>query len=136
MLSEEVILGGSFLNFFPDFKTHIAQFFLSKKILSDFSIISDIALGIIAFSIGSELIFQKIKKLGKSIFFIVVCESLGAFLIVFLSFFIFFRSHILLGLLLGAIASANGSSRHCCCNQRTKSNGNAYNYNSCGCRNR
>ena len=49
-----VIMGGSFLNIF----TH--------KILYRVEFINDLALGIIAFLIGAELKFSKLKSLGKT----------------------------------------------------------------------
>jgi len=47
------------------------------------SIITDIALAIIAYSIGGSLKFSRLKQLGKSIVWINVTESLGAFVITF-----------------------------------------------------
>lgn len=48
-----------------------------------FSIVTDIALAIIAYSIGGSLEFSRLKQLGKSIVWINVTESLGAFVITF-----------------------------------------------------
>lgn len=48
------------------------------------SIITDMALAIIAYSIGGSLKFSQLKQLGRSIVWINVAESLGAFVITFL----------------------------------------------------
>ena len=49
-----------------------------------FFIVNDIALAVIAYSVGGSLKFSKLKRLGKSIFVINACEALGAFLVTFL----------------------------------------------------
>ncbi len=89
-----IILGISFL--------HI----LDPEVISRFSIVNDIALSLIAFTVGLELSLSKLKLLGKSIFFITVCESIGTFLLVFTTLIILFPSQIALALILGSIASA------------------------------
>jgi Kef-type K+ transport system membrane component KefB len=54
------------------------------------AIISEVALAIIAFSIGSEFIFRDMLKLGKSIMVITLLEVVGAVVVVFaLMFFVF-----------------------------------------------
>lgn len=97
---------------------------ISKEIVFSLRIITTLALGLIAFTIGSELKIRKIRQLGKNIFYIAPLESLGAFLLVsgaILLFGIFFSAScgldidpgkgivtqiLPLALLLGAIASA------------------------------
>lgn len=69
--------------------------------------LSDLALGVIAFNIGSELEFSMIKKLGKSIFIIALCEALGAFILVTtVSLLLTNFEKVSLSLILGAVASA------------------------------
>ena len=88
-----VILGNSFLNIFnPD-------------LVNRMEIVNDLALGIIAFIIGGELNFSRLKRLGKTIFSIAISESLGAFILVSL-FTYFFTKDIKASLVLGAVASA------------------------------
>lgn len=53
-----------------------------EQILTQLSFIPDIALGFVAFSIGSELNLKVLKRLGKSITTILLCETLLAFLLV------------------------------------------------------
>jgi len=88
-----VIFGGSILGVFRE------------DILQKVEIISDLALGIIAFSIGGELTVSNLKRLGKSIAVIVICESTGAFLFVSIITFLISRQ-LYTALILGAVASA------------------------------
>ena len=67
--------------------------------------LSDLALGIIAFNIGSELKFSEIKKLGKPIFIIALCEALGAFILV-TGAMLLLKQDIPTALILGAVSSA------------------------------
>lgn len=73
--------------------------------LENFAFISDFALGIIAFNIGSELNIKVLKKMGKSILIIAVCESLGAFTLV-TSIMLLLKQPIETALILGAVSSA------------------------------
>lgn len=76
-----------------------------NEILESIEIISSIALGIIGFSIGIELKLSILKKLGSSIFFIVLCEVFGGFLVVFAASKAFgFQTYT--ALLLGSVAAA------------------------------
>ncbi len=79
---------------------------LTPEMLNKFSPISTIALGMIAFTIGIELKVDVIKSLGKSIFSIVLCESLGAFIVVFIVLNYIYHAELNTSLLLGAVASA------------------------------
>ncbi|WP_319202718.1 cation:proton antiporter [uncultured Ilyobacter sp.] len=84
-------------------------FFIGRErvdhIIENFHLIPTIALGIIAFTIGIELKLNILKRMGKSIFFIVVWECLGAFISVFAALKIFgFETYKCL--LFGAVASA------------------------------
>ena len=74
--------------------------------IQQMGLISDIALGIVAFTIGSELRMGVLKKLGKGILTVILAESFFAFFAVF--FLIYFLTHkIYLALLLGAMAPAS-----------------------------
>ena len=79
---------------------------LTPEILIKFSPISTIALGMIAFTIGIELKVDVIKSLGKSIFSIVLFESIGAFTVVFIVLNYIYHAELNTALLLGAVASA------------------------------
>ena len=52
---------------------------LPEDVVSKMTIISDVALGFIAFSIGSEFKLSYLKKIGKSPVVIAFCEGFGAF---------------------------------------------------------
>lgn len=73
--------------------------------LETFAFISDFALGIIAFNIGSELNFKVLKQMGKSILIIAICESLGAFTLV-TGIMLLLKQPIETALILGAVSSA------------------------------
>ncbi|MFP4661635.1 MAG: cation:proton antiporter [Halanaerobiales bacterium] len=73
--------------------------------VANFSYISHLALGFIAFTIGSELSIRLIKKLGKSITYITVLQALGAFSIVTIGVLLL-GYPVYIALLLGAIATA------------------------------
>lgn len=85
--------------------------FVSFEEVQSLSIISDVALGFIAFSIGSEFKLSGIKKIGKQAFVIGIFQALVATIIVDISLVI---AHILwpsfvsmpIAIVLGAIASA------------------------------
>lgn len=63
---------------------------VSARDIDSFAIISELALAVIAFSIGSEFIIKDMLKLGKSIFIITLSQVLGAILLVFtVTYFIF-----------------------------------------------
>jgi Kef-type K+ transport system membrane component KefB len=65
-----VVLGGSVLGI------------LSKENIHSLGFLTDVALGFVAFTIGSELNIKGLKKLGKGIIYIIVAESLAAFAVV------------------------------------------------------
>ena len=60
----------------------ILGIFQVDLVREDLSIITDIALGIIAFAIGGALELSKIKRLGKQILWITLTQAFGAFLLV------------------------------------------------------
>lgn len=69
------------------------------------SILSNFALALIGFSIGGELIFHRMRKLGKSIIAISIMESLGAFFLVGTAVYLYTRS-LPTALIFGALSSA------------------------------
>jgi Kef-type K+ transport system membrane component KefB len=70
------------------------------------SFLTDIALGFVALSIGLELNFKSLKKLGGGIITVIFTESLAAFILVTAGVFILTRN-LPLSLVLGAIAPAS-----------------------------
>ncbi|MBM7558004.1 cation:proton antiporter [Halanaerobacter jeridensis] len=74
-------------------------------IIESLDYVPQVALGFIAFTIGSELSIELFKKLGKKIGFIVIFEAFGAFSLVTLAT-LAIGKELYFALLLGAIASA------------------------------
>ncbi len=56
--------------------------FHERLVKEDLTLVTDIALSIIAFSIGGSLGLAKVKRLGKQILWITLAEASGAFLVV------------------------------------------------------
>jgi NhaP-type Na+/H+ or K+/H+ antiporter len=65
-----VLLGSSFLNVVP------------LSLVQELDFISEIALGLIGFDMGSHLCFEEMRRLGRSIVFILLGEAFGALLLV------------------------------------------------------
>ncbi len=88
-----VLLGTSFLNIVP------------LELTKDLTFISEIALGLIGFDIGSHLLFSELRKLGRSIIFILLSEVIGAFALVTVGTYAITQSwHT--ALIFGALAAA------------------------------
>ena len=88
-----ILLGSSFLRLYK------------PQLLDQLTDMTTFALGLIGFIIGSELRLGTLRRLGKSIFFILFFEALGAFLLVTLGVFAF-TGKLYLGLIFGALGSA------------------------------
>jgi Kef-type K+ transport system membrane component KefB len=94
--------------------------FHERLVKEDLTLVTDIALSIIAFSIGGTLRLAKLKKLGKHILWITLAEASGAFLVVTailsLAFFLlhgfkplapsFLTLYLPLALMIGALSAA------------------------------
>jgi len=78
---------------------------IDTEFISNTTMVSDIALAIIAFSIGGELVFDKLKEIGLRVFFIALAEGGMAFALVFGSMLLLGQP-MAVSLLLGAVASA------------------------------
>jgi len=89
-----VILGPSILNLFDE------------PSMEQLSFITEIALGFVAFSIGSELNLSSLKRLGTGIISIILAESFGAFLIVTLAIYLLTRD-LPMSLIFGSMAPAS-----------------------------
>jgi len=78
--------------------------FLNSSELESFQIISDIALGFIAFQVGNELWFGKLKKSGTKIVVITIIQAvLTTSIVIFATSFVV---DISVALMLGAVAAA------------------------------
>ena len=89
-----VILGPSILHLFDEVS------------MERLSFITEIALGFVAFSIGSELNMSALKRLGGGIISIILAESFGAFFIVVLAVYALTRD-LPLALIFGSMAPAS-----------------------------
>ncbi|WMM25184.1 cation:proton antiporter [Tissierella sp. MB52-C2] len=89
-----VLIGPSIFNLVP------------KEVSSSLEIISEAALGFIAYSIGSEINFQQLKKVGKSLITITFFEALCPVILVTLTMVFIFKQSLAFSMVIGAIASA------------------------------
>jgi Kef-type K+ transport system membrane component KefB len=88
-----VVMGSSFLNIVP------------LELIDELTFISQIALGLIGFDMGSHLLFKDLRRLGRSISFILIFEAVGTAALVTAG--IYLITHDLpTALIFGAIASA------------------------------
>lgn len=88
-----VLLGNSALNLIP------------LQMVSDFSPITDLALALIGFMVGSELKQSVFQRFGRQLIIILFAEGLMAFALV-AAVVALFTQNLPLGILLGALASA------------------------------
>jgi len=78
---------------------------LKKSDIAQMDLVSEVALGIIGFIVGSELSLKKVKEVGKAICYIVCLEAMGALLLVLAGTYLLTRD-MPLALILGALAAA------------------------------
>ncbi|MDO5734233.1 MAG: cation:proton antiporter [Eubacteriales bacterium] len=79
---------------------------LPESAVSSLGIISQVALSLIAFSIGNEMKIDNLKRLGSGILIVTICEALGAFFVVTAGLILIFKSSVSFALVLGSIACA------------------------------
>lgn len=79
---------------------------IPKEVVSSFFIVSEVALGFIAYSIGSEFNLKHIRKIGLSVVWITLMESLCAVFAVTLAMIFVFHQPLHFSLVLGSIAAA------------------------------
>lgn len=89
-----VLIGHNVLNLVP------------KNIVSDLNIVSEVALGFIAFSIGSSFRISDLRRQGKSTIVITLLEALTAMLLVLLVLVFVLKEDLPFALMLSAIACA------------------------------
>ena len=88
-----VLLGNSFLHIVP------------LELIAQLTFVSELALGLIGFDIGSHLRLEDLRKLGRSIVFILVFEAIGTFALVTTGVYVLTRS-LHTALIFGALSSA------------------------------
>ncbi len=99
------ILGGSLFFWHPGGRSFSEQWLFTRDVLAEMTVITQIALGIIALSIGTELELKMLRSLGRSVVVITLFGALIPFVCVAISLWLF-QGDIALGLILGAVASA------------------------------
>jgi Kef-type K+ transport system membrane component KefB len=96
---------------------------LDEPSMERLSFITEIALGFVAFSIGSELNLASLKRLGSGIISIILAESFGAFFVVVIG--IYLLTHDLpLALIFGSMAPASAPAGTVAVIQECKAKGN------------
>ena len=79
---------------------------LSDENVHKLGFLTDVALGFVAFTIGSELNLRELKKLGKGIIYIILAESFAAFLLVTASVWLLTKN-LPMALIFGSLAPAS-----------------------------
>lgn len=80
--------------------------FISIADNQSFSIISELALSVIAFSIGSEFLIKEMKKVGKAIVIITFAEVVGAVFVVFGVMYFLFDQSFVFSIVLASMSAA------------------------------
>lgn len=80
--------------------------FITKADADQLTIISEIALAVIAFSIGSEFIIKDMMKMGKAIMIITLAEVVGAVLVVFLVMYFGFNQPFPFSIVIASMSAA------------------------------
>ncbi|NLM00681.1 MAG: cation:proton antiporter [Treponema sp.] len=89
-----ILIGHNVLNLVP------------KNIVTELNIVSEVALGFIAYSIGSSFRFSNLKQQGKGTVVIAFMEALMAMLLVFLVLFFVLKTDLPFALMISSIACA------------------------------
>ena len=80
--------------------------YISATDIDSMAVISEVALAIIAFSIGSEFVLKDMLKLGKSIIIITLLEVIGAIAVVFAVMFFVFNQPFAFSIVLASMSAA------------------------------
>lgn len=80
--------------------------YISPKDVDALAIISELALAVIAFSIGSEFIIKDMRKLGKSIVIITLAEVVVAIALVFSVMYFLFRQPFAFSIVIASMSAA------------------------------
>ena len=78
---------------------------------ASFSVISDVALAAIAFSIGSEFLVKDMKKLGRAIIIITLLEVVGAVFVVFFVVYVLFGQPFALAIVIASMSAGDIATR-------------------------
>ena len=97
---------------------------VSSDLLSASGFISNIVLGLIAFTIGQNFSGDNFRRIGKSIIWISLLEAIGAWILVTSVFLLVLRQPFYLSLLFGAISAATAPAATVMVVREYKSKGN------------
>ncbi len=79
---------------------------INPQLIKSSGLISNIALGIIAFSLGETFLFSSFREIGKTVIAISLCESLLSCILVTTGLHFLLKQPLEVSLLFGAVASA------------------------------
>lgn len=79
---------------------------ISAQDIESFSAINELALGVIAFTIGSEFVLKDMLKVGKTILVITMAEVVGAILVVFCVTFYLFNQPFAFSIVIASMSAA------------------------------
>ena len=79
---------------------------ITPQDVDSFAVISEVALAIIAFSIGSEFVLKDMRKLGKSVVVITFLEVIGAIGVVFALMYFVFGQPFAFSIVIAAMSAA------------------------------
>ncbi|MDP3129713.1 MAG: cation:proton antiporter, partial [Bacillota bacterium] len=74
--------------------------------VANFTILSEIALAVLAFSIGSEFVLKDLKKLGKRVIIITLTQATGAVLFVFSIMYFVFHQDFAFSIVIASMSAA------------------------------
>ena len=80
--------------------------FISSFDMESFSVINELALAVIAFSIGNEFVIKDMLKLGKTIVIITLAEVIGAIFIVFTAMYYLLNQPFAFSIVIAAMSAA------------------------------
>lgn len=97
--------------------------FYSENSIENLQFVTEIALGFVAFTIGSELNLRSLARLGRGITLIILAESILAFLAVAIAVYLF-TSDLPMALIFGSLAPASAPAGTVAVIQEYKARGN------------
>ena len=71
-----------------------------------YGIVSELALAIIAFTIGSEFVLKELKKVGKAVVIITILEAVGAVFVVFSVMYYIFKQSFVFSIIIASMSAA------------------------------
>ncbi|MEW9095771.1 MAG: cation:proton antiporter [Clostridiaceae bacterium] len=79
---------------------------ITEQDMPSFSIVNEVALAAIAFSIGSEFLLKDMLKVGKSVLIITLAEAIGAVILVFLVTYYVFNQSFPFSIVIASMSAA------------------------------